>query len=451
MNISRYFGKTAGILSQVVGMGLMFGVHAYAARGLGANLYGSFNILLAYIMISSTIAMFGASYYLPVYSNRNLDNQLITVYLLISLILSILTSIVFFIFGLIELVDFIYFLLGTVGVSWLEINRTLEVIKGRFFFASLIRYLLPGLVSVIYLTFLPLDSLNFYIVIFIVPFIIALPILKYFSLPSLRSNPFNKSVWVYFAMQITYLSYIHLVKVAQNSIATVEIVACFSLAYMIVRLILLVPSYMSLAYLPELSSCFKTLQKNRMLDIYNHIIIVSTLITINLVVLFWFYIDDIVSFYGDGYEGLGDLLRYLLILPIVIAFVGPNGPILIASKRINSELLNGLLLILFSVILTISFGERSIAFIALGVVLSEIALAARKRYLSTRILDFKLLNILVTVKLAVWGLLLYVTFYSVELVEFGLVVELVIKLFISIISLQIGYIFLKGKYELIKL
>lgn len=442
--------RTFGAIIQIAGLCGLFLLHSYAAKELGPELYGSLNVLIATVMVVSTLSMFGSSYYLPVKGSETDVDTLTTRFIIIAILISISVGLIVVALGLNRLNTLPLLIFGSLGISWLELLRTNLITSLNFVKASIFRYLLPLLGGFLIVAFFP-ARLDTFIIAFVgMPAFFGVFVLRRLKFNELKFRGLDKDVWIYFLMQASYLSYVHVLKLGQDIVVESRLIAIFSLAYMFVRFIMLIPNYLSLSYLPEFSSKVKNNDNEGVLAAYNHVITISFLVVINISLFVSENVDLIESFYGNEFAGLADALRVILILPVVVAVSGPNGPVILAQNNVKMELWNGVLLLILSFTLTIMIGNYFSNGIVWSLVIAETALVLRKRYQTYKTRGIGLINPKKLLCFAVYTGIIFCAYVLIGSLDIDRKLIVAIELVSLFLLIQIGYIIFTSKYEIIK-
>ncbi|MFA9398546.1 MAG: lipopolysaccharide biosynthesis protein [Clostridiaceae bacterium] len=378
MNIIKTSLKS--FLFNLLGAGFGFIFQILAAKYLGAEIYGKANYYLGYCSTITIFICFGLQTYIPKIMSKEKDKKKVFSEVILTYT---------FLFFAVQLVIFIVLMLNRISIynyiliSLLAYFTVLaEIIlsynistdnasKGMFYRKFLYSVLNLLLFSIVFM--LSIKQYYVYIYIMIISYIITTIPFLFKNIIKCKIN-FNiiRVSFKFYIIQIIYGAYYSYSKVLQKEYGTFETVAVLSISMTIGSLVIMLGDNFAKISMPEFSKAWEKREMNKLKNIYMTVSRINCFLVLPIAIGLIVNAQRILSLLGKGYIGGEIIFSLVMVSQFANSFTGPNGTLLVMTKYTKLEIYNGIIKLLVSIIVIVSFGHKVIWAVPLSLVVAEI-------------------------------------------------------------------------------
>lgn len=370
-----------GFILQSLGSLIVFVVQFYLADIYGATEFGLYNYYLGVIGFISIFIIYGFQYSVSKYRNENkIEESTLNSFNLLSL------AVLPIAFIFLHLYDFdgdliLFLILGVFVFSLLEITRILlnaDLQSGK---AIVLK-------TWIYNTFFLIISLIFFyfnrtkysllLAMIISSSLISLP--YYFKRIKKIQFDFNfiKKSFFFFVIQLFYSSHLYLVKIIPSYYYGYELIAGITIAIIVSKIITMIGTTSSFILMPYFSDLVKENNFEKIKKNYRLVRSINSSLTIPLYLFICFYSERILLLIGAEYARYSMILIIISTGAIFPVIFGPNGTIILMTRKFKKEINAGAILISTFLLITFIFGKINFLVIPAAFALAEILAAVYK-------------------------------------------------------------------------
>ena len=410
-----------GLIFQVLGSLLLFILNIFFAKELNVEEFGYYNYVFSYASIIGALLCIGGSYFIPTIPSENKTslNRFKNVYLSISLLFILIFFLIFNDYK-INLFSKLLIIIGALGISMIEIIRTILVRENKTAKAYFIKFILPLIFTfliIISCYALNYSKLNSFILSIVFPsFLISiLLIFKDFNFLKLDKS-FLIILAPFATIQFLYLANSHISKIFQGNLIDIKSLGFYSICLLIIKSITLVPMNLSLVYMPSISNLYINQNFDLIQKTYKNLFKINTSYLIPVVIFVFISSERILSVIDEKYLEASSFLKILLVYVFLLGFMGPNGTFLLMMKKQKLEIYNGLLLILSSLLTMFLIGHYKYG-IVISFVISETLIILLKRYFVKKSFNLVLFTLKDFLKILKLTTLTIIMFYLNHLID----------------------------------
>lgn len=353
------------------GAAIEFAIQMIAARILGAAEYGKANLVLGYTTIIAVVLGLGLPPVVTreVSKNPKFSRGIFSYFALISvfvdgvfLVLVILVTKWYFerlglpLYDVWFVIAFLFvFHLSSVFYSYLIGIR-------RQSFASFLKFFTVSSIKTVVFLFLIFLYPKIGHESFLIASASAFLIFCLFSITHL-GKPFKiseifKDVFQFYAISIIYSTFDNLAKVLQGSFSDSEHVGYLSVGQTLGKAGMMVGMVLATMAMPEFSYYWHKGEKMRVEEIFKQATRWSVYITLPMIFIIMFNIEDILKILGKDYRSGEGIILTILLAQFFNNFVGPNGTLLNMSGNQKYEIFNGILSLSTFMVMVFLIGRK---------------------------------------------------------------------------------------------
>ena len=359
---------------QGIGSFFAFFVQLFIARKITPTEFGEFNYYYGIIAFTSIFLVYGFQYSVSRQKNeKGLEGQVFNSFNL--LFLAVLPIALFVFLKLRISIDIcILLIIGSFSFSLLEILRIILTVKLRSSEAIFYKtWLFNLLFLILALTLYQSESTKQPILIGFVFSSFLIPLNYYVrKVKRLRFNlDFLIISFPFFLIQLFYSSHLYLTRILPNYFYSYDIIAGFSVAIIISRIVSLIGTTSSFIMMPYFSDLIKERKTVIMIDNFKIIRSLNTLVVIVFYSFIMIYAEPLLSLIGEQYERFSTALKIISSGALITIIIGPNGTIILMSNNYLKELNSGLILIITFLTSIVFLGGYDYLIFPLAFALSE--------------------------------------------------------------------------------
>ncbi len=353
------------------GAAIEFIVQMIAARILGAAEYGKASLVLGYATILAVILGLGLPPIVTREASKNLrfSRGIFSYFAAVSVSVDGIFTILVLLFTKwyfkkLNLppqdVPFVIVFLFAFHISSIFYSYFVGIRKQSF--ASFLRYFLVSSIK----------TLVFLALIFLYPktdhetFLIAsISSLLIFSLLSIKflERPFKvpgifKDAFQFYVISVIYSTFDNLAKILQGSFSSAKYVGYLSVGQTLGKAGMMVGMVLATMAMPEFAYYWHKGERTKVERVFKQATRWSVYVTLPLVFIIIFNIEDILKILGKGYRSGTGMILLILFAQFFNNFVGPNGTLLNMSGNQKFEVLNGTLSLSIFVFMSFLIGRK---------------------------------------------------------------------------------------------